>query len=103
MKNIVLKISSFILAIFMLIIIACGCTADKSDLTLISDETGIFSEIETVTKISGKGFTPDRAKETTSSPELKSKEVAVTKMATEKATIPTTEPTTKVEYTEPPV
>ena len=84
--------------------------------TLISEETGNFSEIETEEKttevattklqekLTKKEVLLTTPKESTTSSVIKSKEVTVTEMATEKVTTPpTTEPKTEVEYTEPPV
>ena len=86
MKNKILKIFSFILAIIMSIIITASCGADKSNLTVISEETGAFSEIETeekTTEVTTVGLTEKEislttVKESTTSSVSKSKEVTVT-------------------------
>ena len=120
MKNRIIKVVA-------ILILGCGIlipclsipqivTAPKGDVTLISEETGAFSEIETeeettievTTKLqetlSKKEIFITTTKETITSSALKSKEVTVTEMATEKTTAPPiTEPKTEVEYTEPPV
>ena len=120
MKNRIIKVVA-------ILILGCGilipclsipqiATTSKGDVTLILEETGNFSEIETEEKttevattklqekLTKKEVLLTTTKESTTSSVIKSKEVTVTEMATEKVTTPpTTEPKTEVEYTEPPV
>ena len=108
MKNRIIKVVA-------ILILGCGilipclsipqiATTSKGDVTLISEETGAFSEIETeeettieaTTKLqetlSKKEIFITTTKENTTSSALKSKKVTVTEMATEKTTAPTTVP-----------
>ena len=120
MKNKIIKAVAIIILSFGFLVPCLSITqivsAPTGNCTLISEETGTFSEIETEEKTTEVATTklPEKLikkeilltaiKETTFSSELKSKEVTVTEMATEKMTMPTTvEPKTEIEYTEPPI
>lgn len=120
MKNKIIKAVAIIILSFGFLVPCLSITqivsAPTGNCSLISEETGTFSEIETeekttevaTTKLSEKLIKKEilltTVKETTFSSELKSKEVTVTEMATEKVTTPpTTEPKTEVKQTEPPV
>ena len=119
MKNKIIKAVAIIVLSFGFLVPCLSITqivsAPTGNCTLISEETGTFSEIETEEKTTEvttievqetstkKEILLTTIKETTFSSELKSKEVTVTEMATEKTTTSTTEPQTEVEYTEPPI
>lgn len=108
MKNKIIKAVAIIVLSFGFLVPCLSITqivsAPTGNCTLISEETGTFSEIETeekttevttveVQETSAKKETLlTTIKETTFSSELKSKEVTVTEMATEKTTTSTTEP-----------